>query len=92
MGTLSLHDSHEQNDLLGLALLLRSHHIPDSQRAGPAQTLFVCRRECSKGLFRRRADALERQGSIIIVVVVRFDCDTAACLWKGGNRVSDNTG
>ncbi len=46
----------------------------------------------SKGLFRRRADALERQGSIIIVVVVRFDCDTAACLWKGGNRVSDNTG
>ena len=36
-----------------------------------------------KGLFRRRADALERQGGIIIVVVVRFDRDTAACLWKG---------
>ena len=37
----------------------------------------------SKGLFRRRADALERQGGIFIVVVVRFDRDTAACLWKG---------
>lgn len=37
-----------------------------------------------KGLFRRRADALERQGGIIIVVVVvRFDRDTAACLWQG---------
>ena len=52
------------------------------------RTELALRKRCSfaaavlKGLFRRRADALGRQGSII-VVVVRFDGDTAACLWKG---------
>jgi len=62
------------------------------------RTELALRKRCSfaaavlKGLFRRRADALERQGRIIIVVV-RFDCDTAACLcMERGTRVSDNTG
>ena len=50
---------------------------------------LALRKRCSfvaamlKGRFRRRADALGRQGSIIIAVVVRFDRDTAVCLWKG---------
>jgi hypothetical protein len=63
------------------------------------RTELALRKRCSfaaavlKGLFRRRADALERQGRIIIVVVVRFDRDTAACLcMERGTRVSDNTG
>jgi len=44
-----------------------------------------------KGLFRMPADALERQGRIIIVVVVRFACDTpAACesCWDSGKGAS----
>lgn len=62
------------------------------------RTELALRKRCSfaavvlEGPFRRRADALERQGRIIIVVV-RFDRNTAACLcMERGTRVSDNTG
>ena len=55
-----------------------------AEKSWPCANAVRLSPRCSKGLFRGRVDALGRQGSIIIiVVVVRFDCDTAACLWKG---------
>ena len=85
MGTLSQQYSHMQT-----ACLVRWYcYALKPLITFQIRTELALRKRCSfaaavlKGLFRRRADALERQGRIIIVVVVRFDRDTAACLWKG---------